>query len=229
AGDAPAASQLVERCIAAQPLMAALLQSDPDLTEQHGVAAATLIRLREVAKNRHSTATERWRQALDLVRRAEAMTDASLPLPVSLTEGGAGDEENEIRAAAVLESAEASLARLIKEAKDLEFRRRRYIEKLYSDRATWQQSLEGLRNEAQAMNLNLSAPPPKKGLFGKKNRAHESVFLNYHTCRQTLVTIETEIRDHMTELKAKQAEAVTQRETLEAALGWIQESGGPLR
>jgi tetratricopeptide (TPR) repeat protein len=231
AGNARDAFRLTEQCITLQPLISTLLVDDPYLADQRSAAVDTLQKLRQVAHNRHATTTERWQKALDLVRRAESMADITLPVPETLTEGGAkvGSGEDDNRAALVLDSAEKSLDLSVKHAADLEFRQKRYIDKLFSDRASWQQSMEGLKNEAKAMNLNLSAPPPKKGLFGKKKEGHESVFLNYHTCRQTLVTIETEIRDNLTELKAKLAEATQRRELLENTLAWLRENGKPLR
>lgn len=229
-GNSEDALRLVEKCITLQPLMSTLLAEDPYLEEQRSTAVETLQRLRQAAQNRHATTTERWLKALDLVRRAEAMAEAAIPIPVALTEGGAAaNSEDDNRAAMVLDSAESALEKLAANAADLEFRQKRYIDKLFADRASWQQSLEGLKNEAQAMNLNLAAPPPKKGLFGKIKPGHESVFLNYHNCRQTLVTLETEIRDHLPELKAKLEEATKRHSLLQTTLIWLRENGKPLR
>ncbi len=231
AGDNGNAFRLAEQCLTLMPLMSLLLVDDPYLQEQRGAAVETLKRLRQAAQSRHATTTERWQKALDLVRRAESMAEAPLPIPGELTEGSAdpGNEEEDNRAAQVLDTAESALSEIVKNAADKEFRQKRYLDKLFSDRATWQQSLEGLKNEAKAMNLNLAAPPPKKGLFGKRKPDHESVFLNYHNCRQTLVTLETEIRDRLPELKASLTEAVKRRELLENTLKWLRENGGPLR
>jgi hypothetical protein len=211
--------------------MSTLLIEDPYLEQQRSVAVETLQRLHQAAQNRHATTTERWQKALDLVRRAESRAETAIPIPAALTEGGAeaGNEEDDNRAALVLDSAEAVLGEIVRNAAEVEFRQKRYIDKLFSDRASWQQSMEGLKNEAKAMNLDLSAPPPKKGLFGKKKQGHESVFLNYHNCRQTLVAIETQIRDNLPELKAKLAEATKRHEVLETTLSWLRENGAPLR
>ncbi len=231
AGDAANAIRFIEKCLALQPLMSALLVEDPYLEPHRNAADETLKRLHEAAQNRHATMMERWHKALDLVRKAESRAAVSIPLPKALTEGGAeaavGDEDN--RAALVLDSAEAVLGAIVKNAADAEFRQRRFIDKLFSDRASWQQSMEGLKNEAKAMNLDLSAPPPKKGLFGKKKQGHESVFLNYHNCRQTLVKIETQIRDNLPELKAELEAAVNRHELLQTTLNWLRENGAPLR
>ncbi|MES2461396.1 MAG: hypothetical protein V4671_12505 [Armatimonadota bacterium] len=231
AGDAQAASLFVEKCLQVQPLMSTLLIGDPSLEGHKDAVGETLQRLRQAAKSRHATTTERWHKALDLVRRAESRAEAAIPLPKSLTEGGSepGDDDDDNRAAQVLDSAEATLGQIVKNAADVELRQKRYIDKLFSDRVTWQQSLEGLKNEARAMNLNLAAPPPKKGLFGKKNQGHESVFINYHTCRQTLVTLETEIRDRLPDLKANLEEASKRHQELKATLDWLRENGSPLR
>ena len=230
AGDTRDAFRLVEQCLGRQPFIATLLMDDPFLADQRSASVETLQRLRQAADRRHSTTRERWQKALDLVRRAESMAEITLPIPSHLTEGGAVEEADEdTRAARVLDYADADLVQMVKIAIDAEFRQKRYIEKLFSDRATWQQSLEGLRNEAKAMNLNLAAPPPKKGLFGKKKEGHESVFLNYHTCRQTLVMIETEIRDHLPQLKAKLEELAKRRELLETTLDWLRKNGAPVR
>ncbi len=231
AGDTRDAFRLVEQCLGRQPFIATLLLDDPFLTDQRSAAVETLQRLRQAADQRHSTTRERWQKALDLVRRAESMAEVALPIPAHLTEGGAGDEneDEDTRAARVLDSADTDLVQMVKNAADVEFRQKRYIEKLFSDRATWQQSLEGLKNEAKAMNLNLAAPPPKKGLFGKKKEGHENVFLNYHTCRQTLVTIETEIRDHLPQLKAKLEELAKRRELLETTLALLRKNGASVR
>jgi tetratricopeptide (TPR) repeat protein len=231
AGKSGDAVRFIEQCLTLQPLMSTLLAEDPYLEEQRSAAVETLQRLREAAQNRHATTTERWQKALDLVRRAEARAEVAIPIPVSLTKGGAdaGNEDDDNRAALVLDSAEAILGQIVKNAAEVEFRQRRFIEKLFSDRAGWQQSMEGLKNEAKAMNLDLAAPPPKKGLFGKKKQGHESVFLNYHNCRQTLVKIESQIRDNLPELKANLEEAVKRHELLETTFNWLRESGAPLR
>jgi tetratricopeptide (TPR) repeat protein len=231
AGDAGDAVRFIEKSLEMQPLMSTLLIEDPHLEEQRSVAVETLQRLHEAAQNRHATTTERWQKALDLVRRAESRAEVAIPIPAALTEGGAEaeNEEDDNRAALVLDTAEAILSEIVQNATEVEFRQKRYIDKLFSDRATWQQSMEGLKNEAKAMNLDLSAPPPKKGLFGKKKQGHESVFLNYHNCRHTLVTIETQIRDNLPELKAKLAEATKRHEVLETTLSWLRENGAPLR
>jgi len=232
-GDTEVALGLVDRCLAAMPPLAALLPGDPLLEPQRAAILAALQSRREASRARAASATERWRQMLDLVRRAEAMGEITLPIPPSLVEGdvaasGDEDEETVAKAEMVFAAATEAMTHALAEARAAELRCRRHIEKLHQDKLMWEKSLAALRAEAEAMNLGLDHPPTAKGFLKKKNPEHERVFVNFHSVRSNLAQIDKELRDHLPQIKAALAESIRRREAVEHADTWLRTNGAAL-